>query len=75
MKVATQKGVTLIVLVVTIAILLILAMVTINAAFNKDGLIDSTKEFKNMVENAQDQTVQKTNDLLKELESEYDSEI
>ncbi len=42
-----QSGITLIALVVTIAVLLILAGVTINAVFSDDGIIEKAKDAKN----------------------------
>ena len=64
MKIAGQKGITLTVLVITIVILLILASITIYSALNKDGIVDKTNEFKNIVENSQEGTAQKIYNLL-----------
>ena len=70
MKIDGQKGITLTVLVITIVILLILASVTIYSTLNKDGIVDKTNEFKNIVENSQEGTAQKIYNLLGELEEE-----
>ena len=43
----TQKGITLIALVVTIVVLLILAGVSLNAIFSENGLINRAKDAQN----------------------------
>ena len=69
-----NEGITLIALVVTITILLILAGVTINVAFGKDGIMKSAGEFSNKVQNAQEQKNQELNSLLEELENTMNEE-
>ena len=41
-----ENGITLVTLIVTIIVLLILAGITINFAFNENGIINKTKEAK-----------------------------
>ena len=50
MKEKTEKGITLIALVVTIVILLILSGVTINMLLGEDGIIRTAQEAKNTIE-------------------------
>ena len=49
----TQKGITLIALVVTIVVLLILAGVSLNAIFSENGLINRAKDAQNKMNQAQ----------------------
>ncbi len=63
-----QRGISLIALVVTIAILMILAGITINVAFGENGILKSAEEFSNKVQNAQEQKNQERSNLLEELE-------
>lgn len=42
-----NKGITLIALVITVVILIILASITIDAAFGENGLINSAQQAKN----------------------------
>ena len=60
----TNKGITLISLVVTIVILLILASISVNAAFGNNGLITKAQEARNMTENAVKYEQETINDLL-----------
>ncbi|MGN1270110.1 MAG: hypothetical protein ACI4UU_04500 [Clostridia bacterium] len=71
----TQIGVSLIALIVTIAILIILAGITINVAFGKNGIMKSSGEFSNKVQETQNQKNQELNNLLEELENVIDEEI
>ncbi|MEE1531502.1 MAG: type II secretion system protein, partial [Clostridia bacterium] len=48
----TQKGITLIALVVTIVVLLILAGVSINAIFSENGIINRAKDAQNKMDQA-----------------------
>ena len=45
-----NKGITLIALVITVVILIILASITIDAAFGENGLINSAQQAKNQTE-------------------------
>ena len=62
----TEKGITLLVLVITIIILVILATISINAVIGDNGLIQSAKNSKNSAENAVEQETGKMNSLLTE---------
>lgn len=64
----TQKGVTLIALVVTIAILIILSGITINIALGENGILKSTKEFSNKVQETQNQKNEELVNSYEELE-------
>ena len=44
-----QKGVTLIILVITIVVILILSSVTINTIFSENGVLNNTKDAQNKV--------------------------
>lgn len=68
MKIAQQKGVTLIILVITIAILLILAGVTINTAFKKGGMMKSAEQFSNDLETEQNKKDEEVNDLIENID-------
>lgn len=61
-----QEGITLIALVVTIAILIILAGVTINVALGKNGILQTTKDFSNEVEEVKEQKNQEVGSLFEE---------
>ena len=58
-----EKGITLIALVVTIAVLLILAGVSISALFGDSGIIDRAKDAQNRMNNAQESDLNALNDL------------
>ncbi len=60
-------GVTLTVLVVTIAVLLILAGITISATFGDGGIINKSKEAKNNVNDGLNSNLTKLNELSDEL--------
>lgn len=47
-----QRGITLIVLVVTIVVLLILAGVSINAILGDNGIVNKAKEAQNVTDNS-----------------------
>lgn len=64
MKIVEQKGVTLIALIVTIAILIVLAGVGLNAAFKKDGMLKSAQNFSNNVQQNQIQKDEEANELI-----------
>lgn len=57
----SEKGITLIVLVVSVVVMLILAVITIEIAIQKDGLISKTKEgaFKSEVSQIEQEVIQK----------------
>ena len=62
-----NKGITLIALVITVVILIILASITIDAAFGENGLINSAQQAKNQTE----QIVDNEKDSLNQLMAEY----
>ena len=62
-----KKGITLIALAVTIVVILILAGVTIDAAFSDNGIINKAKEAANAMNNAVVNDQAELNDLLEEL--------
>ena len=59
----TQKGITLIALVVTIVVLLILAGVSINAIFGQDGIIQKAKDAQNKMNQATQNDLESINEL------------
>ena len=59
----TQKGITLIALVVTIVVLLILAGVSLNAIFSENGLINRAKDAQNKMNQAQENDLANLNEL------------
>ena len=63
------KGITLIALVITIVILIILATITIQAAFGEDGLIKRAIQAKNLTEQATKEEAEALNSLLEEYDS------
>ena len=63
----TERGITLVALVITIVILIILATVTINVAFGDGGLIQRAQQAKNLTEEA----TLKEQETLNEVMSEY----
>ena len=68
MKIVKEKrGITLIALAVTIIVILILAGVTIDAVFSKNGIINKSKEAANAMNNAVANDQAELNDLLEEL--------
>ena len=69
----SKKGVTLTVLVVTIAVLLILAGITISAVFGDEGIINKSKETKNNINNGINSNLTKLNELIDDLNGEIDS--
>ena len=66
-KRTSEKGITLVALVITIVILIILATVTINVAFGDGGLIQRAQQAKNLTEEA----TLKEQETLNEVMSEY----
>ena len=66
-----QKGITLIALVITIAVLLILAGVSISALFGDSGIIDRAKE----AQNETNQATERDKKEIKELSNWLDSKI
>ena len=62
-KKRTQKGITLIALVVTIVVLLILAGVSINAVFGQDGIIQKAKDAQNKMNQATQNDLDSINSL------------
>ena len=59
----TQKGITLIALVVTIVVLLILAGVSINAIFSENGIIKRAKDAQNKMDQATQNDLDSINEL------------
>lgn len=68
-KVGENKGITMIVLVVTIAIMLILAGVTISTVFGDEGLIKQSKELAKQTESSIEGDNNDVNSLINELNS------
>ena len=66
---SNQRGVTLIVLVITTVILLILAGVTLNALFNENGILTKSKNAGNIMEDAKKSDLDAINDLDKWIDS------
>ena len=62
----TEKGITLVALVITIVILIILATITINVAFGEGGLIQKAQQAKNLTEQATINEQKKLNGLMDE---------
>ena len=58
-----QKGITLIVLVVTIVVLLILAGLSINAILGDNGIVNKAKEAQNVTDNSTEQDKENVNKL------------
>ena len=58
-----QNGITLIALIITIIIVIILATITINNAFGENGLIERTKQAKQMTEDAIENEQEQLNSL------------
>ena len=75
--VKTQKGITLVALVITIIIIIILSTVTINMAFGENGLIKKAQLAKDMTQNAITSEQEETNALMQEYANmmEEDGEI
>lgn len=70
-KRTSEKGITLVALVITIVILIILATVTINIAFGEDGLIARAQQAKELTEQATKDEQEALNSLI----DQYDSII
>ena len=62
-KKRTQKGITLIALVVTIVVLLILAGVSLNAIFRENGIINRVKDAQNKMNGATQNDLESINEL------------
>ena len=60
------SGITLIALIITIVILIILATITINAAFGEGGLIEKAQQAKNLTEESTISEQEKLNSLMDE---------
>ena len=67
-KRTTEKGITLVALVITIVILIILATITINAAFGEEGLIARAEQAKNLTEQATRKEQESLNSLMDEFD-------
>ena len=65
-KRTTEKGITLVALVITIVILIILATVTINVAFGDGGLIEKAQQAKNLTEQATRNEQESLNSIMKQ---------
>ena len=65
-KSTAEKGITLVALVITIVILIILATITINAAFGEGGLIEKAQQAKNLTEESTISEQEKLNSLMDE---------
>ena len=65
-KRTTEKGITLVALVITIVIFIILATITIDVAFGEGGLIEKAQQAKNLTEQATITEQDKLNSLMDE---------
>ena len=61
-----NKGITLVVLIVTVIIMLILLSVSVTYVFNEDGLVDNAKEAKEQVENKMEEQNSWTQNIIDE---------
>ena len=68
-RIREKKGITLLVLAITIVIILILAGISIDIVFNENGIIDKAKEIANNMNNQIGEDQSEINDLLNELEN------
>ena len=68
-RIREKKGITLLVLAITIVIILILAGISIDIVFNENGIIDKAKEIANNMNNQLGEDQSEINDLLNELEN------
>ena len=73
-KVGENKGITMIVLVVTIAIMLILAGVTISTVFGDEGLIKQSKELAKQTESSIEDDNNDVNSLINEWQEKTKAE-
>ena len=64
-----NRGITLLVLAITIVIILILAGISIDIVFSENGIIDKAKEIANNMNNQIGEDQSEINDLLNELEN------
>ena len=62
-----QRGITLIALAVTIIVLIILALVTIDATIGENGLFKKAQEMQDYLKNAQTADEEAINDILSEI--------
>lgn len=67
----SNKGITLVALVITIIVLLILAGVSISLVIGQDGILNKSKNAVNIYENA----AQKEDQQLKDFEAQFDNYI
>ena len=76
-RIKSQKGITLVALVITIIIIIILATVSISAVFGDNGLIEKAEEAKDMTANSVIAEQEEMNELLTEYTNimEGDSDI
>ena len=68
-KIRDKRGITLLVLAITIVIILILAGISIDIVFSEDGIINKAKEAANNMNNQLGEDQSEINDLLNELEN------
>ncbi len=66
-KKGTEKGITLVALVVTIVVLLILAGITISTLFGENGIINKAQDAADATKNAQDTTAQGLQNLVDQM--------
>lgn len=71
---SSESGITIIALVVTIAVLLILAGVSITSIVGSEGVIDSTRESINKVIRNEDSMQSNLNDLINEVDEQLSTE-
>ncbi len=71
---SSESGITIIALVVTIAVLLILAGVSITSLVGSEGVIDSTKKSVNEVVSTEDELNNNLNDLINKVDEQLSTE-
>ena len=69
-----KKGISLIVLVVTIVVLLILAGITIRLVLNQNGIVGQAQDTKNQIEDLASTELNKLNDVTSELNKDIENE-
>lgn len=70
MKRKMQKGVTLMVLVITIVLMLIIAGASVSMIFDSNGMLKSSQEAKNLQENYYGEETNKVDNLINMLDEE-----
>lgn len=74
MNLKKEEGISLMVLVITIIVMLILAGSTISMVFDKEGLLNNSKEIKEAQESDAQQRGEKTNELINDVDENIKDE-